>query len=112
MKKVNIEQKTQALNEFRLSNKNKSFTYSEIREKLGEILSKNNVVITAAIKAFPYEVIGRNRLYNMPNSPIHWTFVKNIYKEQTNVQKKYNSKAKEESLKEENESEEEQREDR
>jgi hypothetical protein len=107
MKKVNIEQKTQALNEFRLSNKNKSFTYSEIREKLGEILSKNNVVITAAIKAFPYEVIGRNRLYSMPNDPIHWTFVKNAYKEQTNVQKKYNSKAKEESLKKENESEEE-----
>ena len=107
MKKVNIEQKTQAINEFRLANKNKSFTYSEIREKLGEILSKNNVVITAAIKAFPYEVIGRNRLYSMPNDPIHWIFVKNAYKEQTNVQKKYNSKVKEESLKEKNESEEE-----
>jgi hypothetical protein len=107
MKKVNIDQKTQDLNEFRLANKNKSFTYSEIREKLGEILSKNNVVISAAIKAFPYEVIGKSRLYGMPKDPIHWTFVKNAYKEQTNVQKKYASKVKKESLKESNDSEEE-----
>lgn len=107
MKKVNIDQKTQDLNEFRLANKNKSFTYSEIREKLGEILSKNNVVISAAIKAFPYEIIGKSRLYSMPKDPIHWTFVKNAYKEQTNVQKKYTSKVKKESLKESNDSEEE-----
>ena len=107
MKKVNIDQKTQDLNEFRLANKNKSFTYAEIREKLGEILSKNNVVISAAIKAFPYEIIGKSRLYCMPKDPIHWTFVKNAYKEQTNVQKKYNSKVKKESLKESNDSEEE-----
>lgn len=104
MRKVNIEEKTKALNEFRLKNQTKSFTYGELREKLGEVLSKNNIIINAAVKAFPYEMIGKSRLYSMPKDPIHWVFVNNAYKKQTKTHKDYAEKkevSKEEELNEE-----------
>ena len=87
--KVNIEEKTRLLNEFRINSGTKTFTYGELRKSLGNVLSKNNVIIAEAIKLFPYEVIGKSRIYEMPKEPIHKSFVKAFYNRQASVQKAY-----------------------
>lgn len=79
-KKVNIEELTRSLNEFRMSNVNKTFTRQEIGEKLVE-LGFNPAVCGALIpKLLPYEKLGTSRLYSMPKEPIHKSQVENCYK--------------------------------
>jgi hypothetical protein len=95
MRVLNIEEKTKNLNEFRLQNANKSFTYSELKEKLGQVLSKNNLVLASALKIFPFDMIGKSRLYSMPKEPIHISFVKAIYNKQSKMMKEYRSKTNE-----------------
>ena len=80
MKTVNIEDLTRALNEFRMSNLNKTFTRLEIGEKLAE-LGFNPVIRGLLIpKLFPYEKMGNARLYGIPKEPIYKKQVENCYK--------------------------------
>ena len=70
MKKVNIEELTRKLNEFRMSHLNKTFTRDELVEKF-HTLGFNAQVSGLLIPKLPYEVLGKSRLYSMPKDPIY-----------------------------------------
>lgn len=98
MKKVDIDGKTRALNEFRMKAGNKAFTHEELKTALGNILSKNNTVISAILKCFPSAVVeGRKRMYEMPKVPIHKSIIIEAYNKQTKTQSKYYHKMKDSS---------------
>ena len=71
MKKANVEELTRKLNEFRMSNQNTTFTGKELNQKLMEIGFSTVMASAVAQKYFPYEQVGKGRLYGVPEKPIH-----------------------------------------
>ena len=78
MKKVNIEELTRKLNEFRMSHQNKTFTRDELVEEL-HALGFNAQISGLLIPKLPYEVLGKSRLYSMPKDPIHKNLIGSFY---------------------------------
>lgn len=86
MKKVNIEEVSKKVNDFRLKNVNKMFTGSELFESLYSLgISKN--ITSSMMKLFPYEKIGTTRMYNMPTKPIYIELIRNCYKKKREYEK-------------------------
>ena len=79
MKKVNVIELTQKLNEFRMAHPNKSFTREEINEELQKLGFNSQVRGSIIPKFFPYEKIGSNHIYTMPKEPIHKSAVESVY---------------------------------
>ena len=78
MKRINVEEMTQKVNEFRVSNKQKTFTGAELVEALHKIgFSKN--VVSYLIKVFPFERMGATKLFVMPKDPIYKDLVAKCY---------------------------------
>lgn len=80
MKRVNIEELTQALNSFIQSNKNKTFTRQELGEKLSEVGFNPMVSGIIIPKLFPFEKMGTSRLYGIPKDPIYKGVIEGCYK--------------------------------
>lgn len=91
MRKVNVEEKTRKLNEFRINSSNKTFTGAELKEALKEIISKNESLVNLFIKLFPFEAIGCSKIYEMPKLPIHINVVAGIYKNYNDSRNAYNN---------------------
>ena len=66
---VNVEELTAALNAFIQSSKNKTFTRQEIGKKMTELGFNSQVVGIIIPKIFPYEKMGKSRLYELPKNP-------------------------------------------
>lgn len=75
--KVNIEELTRKLNEFRMST-NKTFTGQELADALYG-LGFNKVTCWSMNKYFPFEKIGSSKLFSMPKEPIHKSAVAAVY---------------------------------
>ncbi len=71
MKKNAIDGLIRKLNEFRMSNVGKTLVGSELRESLMALGFSKAEASGIAQKAFPYEQMGKNRLYEVPKEPIH-----------------------------------------
>ena len=82
MKKVNIEEMTLKLNQFREQNVKKTLTSPELIETLHSLGFSKTVASAIAQKCFSYELIGkdRSRLYEVPKEPIHKSILIGIYK--------------------------------
>lgn len=95
MKRVNIEEKTRALNEFRVEASNKSFTYGELKNIFKERnITNDPMTMSGILKLFPFEKIGKNKIYKVPKNPIHISLVKKIWVSRAEYQKEYNKKKK------------------
>lgn len=79
MKKVNVEERTHKLNEFRMANLNKSFTGAELNEALVALGFTKTLASKIAQSCFPFEKMGNNRLYSVPKEPIHKSFISGLY---------------------------------
>ena len=86
MKKVDVDSRVAALNAFREQNLNKSFTTSELREQLHK-LGFNSDIISEILKVFPYEQIGREKLFSVPKQPIFRGWVSNAYEKKKKKRK-------------------------
>ena len=95
MNRVNIEEKTRILNEFRVEASNKSFTYKELKDIFKERKITNDpMTMSGILKLFPFEKIGNNKIYEMPKNPIHISLIKKIWKSRADYQKKNKEKKK------------------
>ena len=93
MRKKNLEELTKKLNEFRMSHLNKTFLSSELNEKLIELGFNKSAAGAISNKCFPYERLGKQRLYSMPKDPIHKGLVIGVYqKNRSYALKSYHSK--------------------
>lgn len=79
MKKVNVIELTQKLNEFRMAHPNKSFTREELQEELQKLGFNTQARGAIIPKFFTYEKIGQNKIYMMPKEPIHKSAIEGIY---------------------------------
>ena len=91
MKKVNIEEMTLKLNQFREQNVKKTLTSPELIETLHNLGFAKTVASAIAQKCFAYELIGkdRSRLYEVPKEPIHKSILIGIYKRMNDYNTKY-----------------------
>lgn len=95
MKRVNIEEKTRALNEFRVEASNKSFTYGELKGIFKERnITNDPMTLSGILRLFPFEKIGNSKIYEMPKTPIHISLLKKIWASRAEYQKKNNEKKK------------------
>lgn len=81
MKKVDIKEKTRLLNEFIQKTGKNVLTRKELVEGLSS-LTKCGSVICNLLKLFPYETIGRSKMYEMPKEPIYMALVENCWNKQ------------------------------
>lgn len=80
MKRVNLDELTLKLNQFRDKNKKKTYTSEELINILHEIGFQKTAASAIAQKAFNYELMdGRKRLYEVPEEPIHKNIVIGVY---------------------------------
>ena len=94
--RVNIEEKTRALNEFRVEASNKSFTYGELKDIFKEKnITNDPMTLSGILRLFPFEKIGKNKIYEVPKNPIHVSLVKKIWASRADYQKKNKEKNKE-----------------
>lgn len=89
---VNIEQLTKAINELRLSSKNKTFTRSEIYDTLVSI-GFNKAIANYALALLYSEKLGKAKLYSFNSDPIHKSQVENLFKRYRLSKNQYNFKA-------------------
>ena len=94
MKKVNIEEKTRQLNEFRMANLHKSFSGRELQDYLYNLGISRTIASALMSKCFPYEKMGSTRLYEVPKEPIHKSMLNGLYENFRNKRNKYNSSKK------------------
>lgn len=80
MKRVNIEEKTRLINEFRMQFSEKTFTSGEIREALKNIVTTNNYVLNKLLKLFPSKRIGKVVMYEIPKTPIYKSLIAACWK--------------------------------
>lgn len=77
---VNVAELTAALNDFIQSSKNKTFTRQEIGEKLTGLGFNSQVVGIIIPKVFPFEKMGKSRLYELPKNPVYKGIIEGCYK--------------------------------
>ena len=80
MKKVNINEKAEAINTFRLENLSKTFTGSELQEALLGLGFNKTVASRIMTSCIPFEKIGLSRLYSFTKEPIHCKQIEAAYK--------------------------------
>jgi Holliday junction resolvasome RuvABC DNA-binding subunit len=88
MKRNEIDGLIRKLNEFRMANLNKSFTGAELNEALVALGFKSYDASRIAQKCFPFEYMGKNRLYEVPKEPIHKSILISINNKATESVKK------------------------
>lgn len=96
MRQVNIYEMIAKLNNFCESSRKerKSFTGAELNEALMKIGFSKIIASAIAQRCFPYELIGKGRLYEVPREPIHKDVLKGLYDRQVKYQKKRRSSIK------------------
>ena len=93
MRKKDLEELTRRLNEFRMSNLNKTFLSSELNKELVQLGFNKGTAGMICNKCFPYEKLGNQRLYSIPKDPIHKGLVVSVYqKNRDYASKSYHSK--------------------
>ena len=93
MRKVNYEERTAALNQFRMNNLNKTFDAKTLNEELQALGFSRTKASRIAAAWFPFSMIGKERLYEVPKNPIHKDFVRGLYKSAAEqVKKTYRNK--------------------
>ena len=85
--RVNIQEKSQVLNDFISKNSNKTFTSGELMDALKELGFNKNVAGIIARSAFTYEKAGTSTLYETPKKPIYIGLIESAYKKASNYQK-------------------------
>ena len=95
MKRVNIQEKTRALNEFRIEASNKSFTYGELKDIFKERnITNDPMTMSGILRLFPFEKIGKNKIYEVPKNPIHISLIKKIWASRAEYQRRKNNEKK------------------
>ena len=95
MRKVNFEEKTRLINEFRLENAKKTFTYNEMQVELRKAgITGNSTTFTGLLKFFPSTLVDGRNLYEMPIAPIHISQVKEAWRLQKSYMATYNARKK------------------
>lgn len=98
MKQINIYEMIAKLNNFCESarKEKRSFTGAELNENLMKIGFSRVIASAIAQKCFPFELIGKGRLYDVPKDPIHKDVLRSLYDRQVKYQKKRRSSVKKE----------------
>jgi len=92
---VNFVEKTRLINEFRMVNAKKTFTYNEMQKALKEAgITGNSNTFGGLLKFFPATVVEGKNLYEMPIAPIHISQIKEAWKRQKSYMVAYNAKKK------------------
>lgn len=89
---INIEQLTKAINELRLSSKNKTFTRGEIYDNLVSI-GFNKAIANYALALLYSEKLGKAKLYSFNADPIHKSQVEGLFKRYRSTKNQYNYKS-------------------
>jgi len=90
-KKVDVYELSRKLNTFcETSPKMGKSTYSgaELNEQLVKLGFSKTIASGIAEKCFPYEMVGKSRLYEIPSKPINKEMIKSLYERQNNYSKK------------------------
>lgn len=95
MKKVNVHELTGKLNQFRMNNENKTFSGDELHKQIVGLGFSNGIAYKITSKCFPFEPVGKGRLYEMPSKSINETLVASLYKSQAKYSEKVYNKKKE-----------------
>lgn len=92
-KQINIYEMIAKLNSFCESSRKikSSFTGAELNEALMKLGFSKVIASAIAQKCFPYELIGKGRLYEVPKDPIHKDILRSLYDRQVKYQKKRRS---------------------
>ena len=90
-KKIDVYELSRKLNTFcETSPKMGKSTYSgaELNEQLIKLGFSKTIASGLAEKCFPYEMVGKSRLYEIPSKPIHKDVIVSLYERQNNYSKK------------------------
>ena len=81
------------LNTFRETAKklNKSYSGAELNEALTKLGFSKVMASAIAQTCFPFEQMGKSRLYDIPSDPIHKDVLRKLYDKQNNYHKKKKS---------------------
>ena len=94
-KTINIYELIQKLNQFCESSikmNKSSYTGAELNEELRKLGFTTTIASAIAQKCFPYEQVGKGRLYEVPTTPIHKNILQSLYDRQNNYMKKHRNK--------------------
>lgn len=88
--KIDIYEMSRKLNTFCESSRkmNKSYSGSELNEALTNLGFSKVIASAIAQKCFPFEQMGKSRLYDIPKDPIHKDVLRSLYDRQNNYAKK------------------------
>lgn len=88
--KIDIFEMSRRLNTFRETAKklNKSYSGAELNEALTKLGFSKVMASAIAQACFPYEQMGKSRLYDIPNDPIHKDVLRKLYDKQNNYNKR------------------------
>jgi len=88
--KIDIFEMSRRLNTFRETAKklNKSYSGAELNEALTKLGFSKVIASAIAQTCFPYEQMGKSRLYDIPNDPIHKDILRKLYDKQNAYHKK------------------------
>lgn len=94
--KIDIYEMSRKLNTFCESSRkmNKSYSGSELNEALVNLGFSKIIASAIAQKCFPFEQVGKGRLYDIPSKPINKEMIKGLYERQNNYSKKSFAKKK------------------
>ena len=98
MKKIDIYEMIRKLNQFCESSVkmgHTSYTGAELNEALRKLGFSTIIASAIAQKCFPFEQIGKGRLYEVPKTPIHKSILQSLYDRQNSYSKKSYNKNKE-----------------
>lgn len=94
-KTINIYELIQKLNQFCESSikmNKSSYTGAELNGELRKLGFTTTIASAIAQKCFPYEQVGKGRLYEVPKNPIHKNILQSLYDRQNGYNKKHRNK--------------------
>lgn len=97
MRKIDIFEKARVLNQFVESSRklnHTTFSGSELNESLKKLGFTTMMASAIANRCFPFEQVGKGRLYEVPKDPIHKSIIEELYDRQNSYSQKYHNKKK------------------
>lgn len=88
MKKKDYVQLTATINKWRMENQKKTFSGKELNEQLKSLGLTTIAASALAAKCFPWEQVGKGRLYEIPSEPIHQSIITGLFTKRNSYKKK------------------------
>jgi len=88
MKKKDYSQLTATINKWRMENQRRTFSGKELNEQLKSLGLTTISASNLAAKCFPWEQVGKGRLYEVPSEPIHQSIIMGLFTKKNSYKKK------------------------